>query len=192
MSRESIMDCAFELFSKGCYNGVSLSEIAEKAGIKKPSIYAHFASKEELFLAILDNELEKIYSIINVELNKVEGFSAELALYKLLKRFVEYNFNNPMSRGLWRCIFYTPHLSLYGQINARTRTLDEKMRSIQLKIMKQGIDRGEIKEQDVDYLIYSYSCLIKGNFAMVLRDPDYSLEKLNFCWGIYWSGIKNA
>jgi TetR/AcrR family transcriptional regulator, transcriptional repressor for nem operon len=35
------------------YNGFSFQDIAERLGIKKPSLYVHFASKETLILAIL-------------------------------------------------------------------------------------------------------------------------------------------
>jgi AcrR family transcriptional regulator len=190
MPAKRIMDSAYELFSEGCYNCVSLSEIAKKVGIKKPSIYAHFSSKEELFLAVLDRELEKVCSYIDEELNKVIYNKAEIALYKFLKKCVEYAANNQMWRGFWRCILYSPPLTLHEQVNKRTSILDEKINNIEFQIMKQGVDRGEIKEQDMDYLIYSYTCLIKGNFDMVLRGQNYSLEMLNYCWIIYWDGIK--
>ena len=57
MTRQKLMDSAFEIFSRGTYSSVSLVDIAEKAGIKKPSIYAHFVSKEDLFLKVLDREI---------------------------------------------------------------------------------------------------------------------------------------
>ena len=37
MSKQKILDAAFESFSKGHYNSVSISEISQKAGIKKPA-----------------------------------------------------------------------------------------------------------------------------------------------------------
>jgi TetR/AcrR family transcriptional regulator, cmeABC operon repressor len=190
MRHDQIMDCASELFSKGCYNCVSLSDIAQQVGIKKPSIYAYFSSKEELFLAVIDKELEKMYSYIDEEFNKAKNCDAETSLYKLLQNFIEYNFNNSIARGLWRCMLYSPALDLQHQINDRTSALEKKVNNIQTLIMKKGIDAGEITEQNLENLIYSYTCLIKGNFAMVLSDSNYSLDKLNYCWKIYWNGIK--
>lgn len=190
MTHKKILDCASELFSKGCYNCVSLSEIASMAGIKKPSIYAHYSSKEELFLSVIDEELEKVCLYMDKIFDEIRDLKSENALYELLKNFTEHFFNDSISRGIYRCLLYTPAIGLQEQIYARTRAFDEKMINIQLRIMKQGIASGEIKDENMDYLIYSFSSLIKGNFAMILRDDDYSLDKLNYCWEIYWNGIK--
>lgn len=46
-TKQKIMNSAFRLFAeKG--NEFSLTEVANEVGIKKASIYAHFASKEVL------------------------------------------------------------------------------------------------------------------------------------------------
>ena len=58
MSKQVIMDRAFESFGRDGYAETTLKSIATKAGIKAPSIYAHFASKEELFLAVYEQAFE--------------------------------------------------------------------------------------------------------------------------------------
>ena len=52
-SRETILKCAMELFSGKGYEAVSPNEIAEKAGITKPTLYYFFGSKEGLFEELL-------------------------------------------------------------------------------------------------------------------------------------------
>lgn len=52
-TRERIIEQALDLFSVRGYHGVSVQEIAEAVGIKAPSLYKHFASKKEIFSAIL-------------------------------------------------------------------------------------------------------------------------------------------
>ena len=46
-----ICDAAVGHFAECGYAGASLSHIAEMAGIRKASIYAHFSGKDELFLS---------------------------------------------------------------------------------------------------------------------------------------------
>ncbi|MDY3007381.1 TetR/AcrR family transcriptional regulator, partial [Anaerococcus porci] len=48
-TRELILDKALFLFSKFGYSDVSMKDIANEVGIKAPSIYKHFKSKEEIF-----------------------------------------------------------------------------------------------------------------------------------------------
>lgn len=52
MTRTVILAKARTIFGRRGYAEVSLREIAEAVGIKTPSLYAHFASKQALFEAV--------------------------------------------------------------------------------------------------------------------------------------------
>jgi AcrR family transcriptional regulator len=51
-TRERILDVALDLFTEQGFDGTSMREIAERLHITKPSIYYHFASKEEILMAL--------------------------------------------------------------------------------------------------------------------------------------------
>jgi len=51
-TRERILDISLELFSTQGYDKTSLREIAERLGFSKAAIYYHFASKEDILLAL--------------------------------------------------------------------------------------------------------------------------------------------
>jgi AcrR family transcriptional regulator len=51
-TREKILDVALDLFTDQGFDGTSMREIAERLHISKPAIYYHFASKEEILLAL--------------------------------------------------------------------------------------------------------------------------------------------
>ncbi|HMN30494.1 MAG TPA: helix-turn-helix domain-containing protein, partial [Caldilineaceae bacterium] len=53
-TRERLLDAAVEVFSRRGYHAASVEEISEAAGFSKGAVYSNFASKEELFLALLD------------------------------------------------------------------------------------------------------------------------------------------
>jgi len=55
--RERILEHARALFLERGYVDVSMREIAEAAGLRKATIYHHFADKEELFTAIVMAEV---------------------------------------------------------------------------------------------------------------------------------------
>lgn len=48
-----IMDAAEELFADHGYDGTSLRQIAERAQIREPGLYNHFAGKQALYEAVL-------------------------------------------------------------------------------------------------------------------------------------------
>lgn len=51
-TRQRILDVALELFTEQGYDGTSLREIAERLGVTKAALYYHFASKEDVLLAL--------------------------------------------------------------------------------------------------------------------------------------------
>ena len=53
-TRAALMDAAADVAVRRGIEGASVDEVAERAGFTKGAVYANFASKEELFLAMLD------------------------------------------------------------------------------------------------------------------------------------------
>jgi AcrR family transcriptional regulator len=51
-TREKILEVALDLFTDQGFDGTSMREIAERLDITKPSIYYHFASKEEILMVL--------------------------------------------------------------------------------------------------------------------------------------------
>lgn len=59
-TKKRILDEALNLFSERGYGNVHVAEIAEAVGIKAPSLYKHYKSKQDIFNAILD-EMKNSY-----------------------------------------------------------------------------------------------------------------------------------
>jgi AcrR family transcriptional regulator len=70
-TRERLMDSAATVAARRGIERASLDEVAGLAGVTKGAIYANFASKEDLFLAMLDahfeSRLEEIDAILSTE-----------------------------------------------------------------------------------------------------------------------------
>ncbi len=58
--KEAILQAATILFSKNGYNETSMSELSKMTGAAESTIFYHFKSKENLFLAILERVKENI------------------------------------------------------------------------------------------------------------------------------------
>lgn len=60
---EQILAQAARLFVQRGYDGISMREIAEACLLSKAGIYYHFKDKEDLFLALLDANLEHLHQL---------------------------------------------------------------------------------------------------------------------------------
>ena len=52
-TRQAVEDAAYDLFLEQGYNATSMRQIAERAGLALGGIYNHFASKDEIFQALV-------------------------------------------------------------------------------------------------------------------------------------------
>lgn len=58
-TREALLDAAARVFGRRGFHGASVDLVAEEAGFTKGAVYSNFASKEGLFLALLDRHFER-------------------------------------------------------------------------------------------------------------------------------------
>jgi AcrR family transcriptional regulator len=57
--RREIVTTAWEVFEAKGYDGASMSDVAERLGGSKTTLYRYFSSKEELFAAVLQETLQE-------------------------------------------------------------------------------------------------------------------------------------
>ncbi|MBB4910885.1 TetR/AcrR family transcriptional regulator [Actinophytocola algeriensis] len=57
-TRTRLLDAAEEVFAEHGFGATTLERIAERAGYTRGAVYANFASKDDLFLAVLDRWLD--------------------------------------------------------------------------------------------------------------------------------------
>ena len=64
-----IMNVAEDLFATQGYDGTSLRQIAQGAGIKEPGLYNHFAGKQSLYEAVLFRALNPMAEALAAHMN---------------------------------------------------------------------------------------------------------------------------
>ena len=81
-TKKKILDVALTLFSEKGYGNVYVGQIAEGVGIKAPSLYKHYKSKQDIFEAILE-EMRNRYDKQTAQLN-ITGidFQTDSQFYK--------------------------------------------------------------------------------------------------------------
>ena len=83
-NRERILDAAAQLFHRRGFQPTSLDEIVDASGVCRSNLYYHFASKEELGLAVLDRLAERFGVAVIEETLRDERVSARERLERFL------------------------------------------------------------------------------------------------------------
>jgi AcrR family transcriptional regulator len=67
--REQLLDIGRGLFAAKGFDGTTVEEIADKAGVSKPVVYEHFGGKEGLYAVVVDREVRRLLERITVSLS---------------------------------------------------------------------------------------------------------------------------
>jgi AcrR family transcriptional regulator len=87
---DEALDKALEIFWKRGYEGASIAELAETLGINKPSLYAAFGNKEELFKKALSRYVSGPVAFIQEAVNQPTAFEvAQNFLINAVKFFTD-------------------------------------------------------------------------------------------------------
>ena len=77
--KAAVLDCACGIFSTGSYRGTTTAQIARLAGVTEPVLYRHFASKRDLYLAVLEESWRRFCA--GIALKEVPDIRAILAAH---------------------------------------------------------------------------------------------------------------
>jgi AcrR family transcriptional regulator len=137
--RQQIIDAAIQAFAAKNYDGASVTDIANAAGITKRAIYRYFATKRELFYAVRNEVYSAIVDNLWTELPQAKDFS-ELA-EALMRNHLRFSLENPeMARIVVNTISEAATREFQENIES---LLDERAGEIQ-GLMKSDIEEGTL------------------------------------------------
>jgi AcrR family transcriptional regulator len=67
-TRQELLEAAGAVFARNGYHAASVDDVAEAAGYTKGAVYSNFRSKEELFLGLLDQRIDRTVEQLEVAL----------------------------------------------------------------------------------------------------------------------------
>lgn len=93
-SKDTILQCALQLFGERGYESVGITEITQRAGITKPTLYYFFQSKEGVFKAILEEYYERFNRLLQTTCTYApHAESYDEDIFPVLLRLVEMYFS---------------------------------------------------------------------------------------------------
>lgn len=86
-ARERILETAGRLFYRDGFLAVGIDLIIAESGVAKMTLYRHFASKEELVVAYLEEANQKFWAWMEAEMAGAEGPQAKiLAIFQAVQK----------------------------------------------------------------------------------------------------------
>ena len=185
-TRKKILDQALELFAARGYDAVSVGEIAEAVGIKAPSLYNHFPSKQAIFDALVastaaryEADTGKIDIHVQNAPQDIPAFSqiTSDALFEKVRQIFEYSLHDKTIASFRRMMtieqFRSPELAaLY------TRRYVQRLMDYHAGIFRALIAQGEICAQDPDALALMYVAPVLTLLGVCDRQPERERECL--------------
>jgi len=139
-TRKAIVAAAVDLFSEKGYEKTSIEDLAKVADIGKSTIYTYFNTKEEIFLAFCEEEVEYSFSALRDRVDIDAPLIVQLhTLFMLQYGFVTRN--REFGRILVRETLF-PKI-----ISSRAKETDQKYLDALGEILTYAKERGEIRPE---------------------------------------------
>ena len=96
-TRVAILDEALKIASKVGLEGLTIGSLAEATGMSKSGLFAHFGSREDLQLAVLDHAAQRYGEMVFVPVLKIERGVPRLRA--LFERWLEWTLESGLPGG---------------------------------------------------------------------------------------------
>jgi AcrR family transcriptional regulator len=173
---EEIVDVAVEVMTEQGVGGLSLGEVARRMGMRTPSLYVYFDSKNAVYDAVFARGWQSLFDRMEPLQARVERVADDLPdfLLDVASTFIRWTMENPASAQLmmWRPVpGYQPSAEAF---DAAVRML-ESTRAMFVRL----VDRGSIRaDVPIDELLQTWTVLTSGVMTRQLANaPHESFEK---------------
>lgn len=165
--RSLILAAAGALFGRRGYDGVTLEQIAEAAGVTKPIVYRHFDSKQDLYLSLLTKHRDDLPSF-----TAGAGGGGPQQVRVILDAWLSYAQTN--AHG-WRMIFRD--VGGDAEIAAFRQAVQDRARDVMADFLQQGSVRAIPRDE-----LAARAEIVRGGLAALILwwidHPDVSKATL--------------
>jgi TetR/AcrR family transcriptional regulator len=147
-----LLDAALDLFVEKGFAATRAEEVAARAGVSKGTLFLYFPSKEELFKAVVRENISGRFQEWNQEFLTFEGDTPDMLRY-CMKVWWE-RIGESKASGITKLIISEaqnfPDIAAFYQQEV-VRPGQDLIR----RILQRGVDRGEFHVVDPDYAVFS-------------------------------------
>lgn len=190
MKSNLILQISLKHFAEEGYEGASLSNIASEVGIKKPSIYAHYKGKDDLFLSALQYSLDTQKTHLASYFNSMRSDPLESALRGYFKWFAKESSENEQMKFILRTAYFPP-LKLEKEVGELFNPFFEDMHRHLTRFLRERQRREKILYfEDYSNAALAFMTITEGTMTELVYSGMEKYEKrLEAIWPIFWRGL---
>ncbi|MEO7392476.1 MAG: TetR/AcrR family transcriptional regulator [Ramlibacter sp.] len=147
-----LLDAALDLFVEKGFAATRAEEVAARAGVSKGTLFLYFPSKEELFKAVVRENISGRFQEWNEEFQTFDGSSADMVRY-CMKVWWE-RVGASKASGITKLIMSEarnfPDIAAFYQ-----QEVIKPGQELIRRILQRGVDSGEFQVLDMEYALFS-------------------------------------
>lgn len=93
VTKEKILVCARELFSKKGFDATTMDDVAQRSGFNKALIYYYFKNKSALYSMVMSELFDEIYEKVRKKQKNCESIEEELKTF--IYTYTQYAYEHP-------------------------------------------------------------------------------------------------
>lgn len=155
-TRAKLVDVARQLFAKKGVEDTTMNDIAIASKKGRRTLYTYFKSKEEIYMAVVEAEIEMLYEILHKVAQK--DISPDKKILELIFTHLETTKTIVYRNGTLRADFFRN----IWKVEAERKDFDMKEVALFRKILQEGKDSGVFDIDDVDITASILHFCIKG------------------------------
>jgi TetR/AcrR family transcriptional regulator len=167
-----LLASALSLFSEKGYEGTSIREIIEGAGVTRPVLYYYFENKEDLFRRLVEMKFAEFTAEIKEVLNRLDSCRDRLKAV-MGRAFLLAEDNPEAIRLILQVLFAAP---LQGPPMDRNMLLHQRFRLLEL-IMADGLANGELSGGDAQSLALVFMGIMDMHVMAKSNRPQTRLTR---------------
>lgn len=183
MTKARILAEARIIFARKGYADASLREIAESVGIKAPSLYAHFPSKDALYQAVYLDVVVEHAAYFDALANAISSLPPLERLHQLLQGVEDYyRERRDLAEFSLRAA-----VAEYGPDGAELRRVfldsESRLADAVRQAHDDGVASGDFAVHDPEAFTALFFALMDGLFLQLTHyDPDLYRERFRLTW----------
>ena len=177
LRKKSILDGALKVFKIHGIEKTTMDEIAQESGFGKATLYYYFASKDEVFIAIMEEGWKELW--VGIEAKIVEEVSPRKKFMGIIKTMADIVKNDKILYGF---LFTAPN-HIHDESKQVWKTYQERLYAILKSIIEEGIKKKEFINLNPGMLMKAIGGLFHGLLIEnedELDDREFTIMLNNF------------